>query len=179
MSRVGRRATIVPQGVTVAVNEGVLVVKGPKGEISKKLPAEINIDIEGDKALVKHTNSETKEGRALWGTFSSHLTNMVKGVVDGYEKKLLISGVGYNAVVQGDKLTLNVGFSHPIVMDIPKGLKVETKKGEITITGHDKESVGQFASKIRLKRKVEPYKGHGIYYSDEYVIRKQGKKAAT
>ena len=179
MSRVGKRTIKIPQGVTISVTNNVLFVKGPKGELSRTLPEGFEIKINEDVANVDYSKKETKSGGALWGTFASHLMNMIKGVSEGFEKKLMINGVGYTAEVKGKDIVLNLGFSHSIVMQIPDELNIETKKGEITIKSHNKETLGQFASKIRLKKPAEPYKGHGIHYSDEYVIRKQGKKATT
>ena len=179
MSRIGKQIIEIPQGVTVQVTDGSLMVKGPKGEIKRDLPKEISINIDANKATVDHSDRETQAGRSLWGTFASHLSNMIQGVTKGYEKTLIINGVGYGANVQGQNLVLTVGFSHPVNMEIPQGVSVESKKDKITISGHDKEVVGQFASNIKLVKPVEPYKGHGIHYEGEYVIRKQGKRATT
>jgi large subunit ribosomal protein L6 len=175
MSRIGKKPITIPQGTEVSVLDGVVTVKGPKGELARPLHTSITVSQEGDIVSVLPVD-QTKESSALWGTFASHITNMVAGVNTPFEKKLIIEGVGYRAEVQGSKLVMNLGFSHPVEMEIPEGLTVTVEKNNASIVGINKELVGSFASKIRLKRKPEPYKGKGIRYHDEIIRRKQGKK---
>ena len=178
MSRTAKTPTKIPQGVEVKFDKGIVSVKGPKGELKRHFRSEISVSLEEGVAKV-NLEKDSKFSRKLWGTYASHLKNMIKGVVDGYSKRLAVEGVGYRAEMQGNKLVLKVGFSHPIEVEIPKELKVEVKDNKITIEGFDKELVGSFAAKIRAIKKPEPYKGKGIRYEDEVVRRKQGKKAGT
>jgi len=176
MSRLGKKAIEIPANTDVTITENTVVVKGPKGELSLSfLPANVIITKDDEGVLVAPKDEEIFS-RALWGTYASHIRNMVAGVHTPYSKKLNIDGVGYRAELKGDTLVMQLGFSHPVEMKIPDGLTLEIVKNEITITGIDKEQVGQFAAKIRSKKKPEPYKGKGIRYSDEIVRRKQGKK---
>lgn len=178
MSRLGKQPVEVPANVEVAFQNGVLTVKGPKGELSRTVLPEIGVTVEG-KVVTFTKTKETKRSQALWGTYASHLGNMVEGVTQGFVKKLEIEGVGYKAEVQGDKLKLSVGFSHPVFLHAPKGVTVTSEQGVITVSGVDKEIVGQFAADIRAVREPEPYKGKGIHYQGEYIIRKQGKKGVA
>lgn len=177
MSRIGKQIIEIPNGVTVAINDGVLTVKGPKGELKRNFREEVKISIEDGKVSFSPTN-ETILAKALWGTYASHVNNMVKGVVAPYEKKLILEGVGYKGDVAGKDLNLALGFSHPVKVAIPEGITVTQEKGVFTFSGIDKEKVGQFASHIRSLKKPEPYKGKGFRYSDEVIRRKQGKKTA-
>lgn len=160
----------------MSVADNQLTVKGPKATLSRPIHKDVTIAV-GDDGVSVTPNQDTKLARSLWGTFSSHVSNMIHGVTEGFEKKLEIEGVGYRAEAQGNKLVLNVGFSHPVEFEVPEGLEVSVEKGVITITGADKEALGQFAANVRKVRPPEPYKGKGIHYEGEYIIRKQGKKA--
>lgn len=176
MSRIGKKPIKIPAKTEVTISDGVVTVKGPLGQISKSYKPMITIKTEGDEVILT-TNDDGLETNAMWGTYASHITNMIEGVNKEYVKKLIIEGVGYRSEVKGDKLVLLVGFSHPVEIPIPTGIKCTTEKGEITIAGIDKEMVGQFAAEVRSYKKPEPYKGKGIHYSDEVVRRKEGKKA--
>ncbi len=178
MSRLGKQPIEVPANVEVTFGGGVLTVKGPKGEISREVLPEIAVAVDGKMVTFTKTK-ETKRSQALWGTYASHLANMVEGVTQGFTKKLEIEGVGYKAEVQGDKIKLSVGFSHPVFLTAPKGVTMTSEQGVITVSGTDKEVVGQFAADIRAVREPEPYKGKGIHYQGEYIIRKQGKKGVA
>ncbi|HEY8444105.1 MAG TPA: 50S ribosomal protein L6 [Clostridia bacterium] len=179
MSRIGRKPIDVPNGVNVAVNNNVVTVKGPLGELSRKIESkDVAVKVEGGKVLVTRANDD-KESKALHGLYRTLINNMIIGVTQGYAKKLLVSGVGYKCQVAGSKLVLNIGYSNPVEVEVPNNLKVACPAPtEIEIKGIDKELVGQFAAKVRAIKKVEPYHGYGIYYSDERVVRKEGKKAA-
>ena len=178
MSRVGKNPVPVPAGVTVTIAEGNKVtVKGPKGELSRDLPVEMEIVQEGAELIVKRPN-DLKRMKSLHGLTRSLLNNMVVGVSDGYQKKLEINGVGYRAQKQGKKLTLALGYSHPVEMEDPEGIESTVEGQIITVSGIDKEKVGQFAAEIRDKRRPEPYKGKGIKYVDERIRRKVGKAGA-
>ena len=178
MSRLGKQPVTIPSGVTVTFTDGVLTVKGPKGELSRPVRDEVTVEVAGESVTLAPAN-ETKQAHALWGTYAAHLRNMVAGVTDGFEKVLEIEGVGYRAEMQGTKIVLNVGFSHPVEMDVPAGLEAAVEKNVITIKGFDKDAVGQFAANVRKVKKPEPYKGKGIRYQGEQIIRKQGKKAVA
>jgi large subunit ribosomal protein L6 len=176
MSRIGKKGIVIPEKTEVVVNNGVVSVKGPKGAMERTFRPEINIVSDGKEVtltLVK-TNNQTA---ALWGTYASHIKNMVKGVNEGFEKKLVLEGVGYKSQVSGNKLVLALGFSHPVEVEIPTGLTVKAEKNIISISGVDKELVGSFSAKVRDLKKPEPYKGKGFHYSDEVIRRKQGKKS--
>ncbi len=175
MSRIGKMPIAVPAGITVSVAENNKVtVKGPKGELSRVLPSQMTIKQEGDSITVERPNDE-KENRALHGLTRTLINNMVIGVSDGYSKTLEINGVGYRAAKQGKNLTLNLGFSHPVVMEDPEGIETKVEDNKIIISGIDKEKVGQYAAVIRDKKRPEPYKGKGIKYIDEVIRRKVGK----
>ncbi|MBQ3436322.1 MAG: 50S ribosomal protein L6 [Bacilli bacterium] len=176
MSRIGNRIITIPEGVTVSVDNNTVTVKGPKGELSQVLLKDIEMKIDGNEITLTRKNENAK---AMHGTMNAILTNMIKGVKDGYEKDLEIIGVGYRFNVQGKQLVINAGYSHPVKMEIPEGLTVTSSSNtEITVKGIDKVLVGEFAANIRKVRKPEPYKGKGIRYKDEHVRRKEGKKAA-
>lgn len=153
----------------------IVKVKGPKGELSLLLHPKVMIEKKDSELIVSVKREDNKQERALWGLFRSLLANTIKGVTEGYSKVLEINGVGYKAAVAGKKLTLNLGYSHPIEMEAPSGIEVKVEKNTITITGIDKQAVGQFAAVIRQQRPPEPYKGKGIKYSDEVIRRKAGK----
>ena len=178
MSRLAKKPINIPESVEIKIDGGLIMVKGPKGELKKEFDsAAIDIQING-KEISLQKNIETKESKALWGTYASHITNMIHGVSEGYEKKLIIEGVGFRAEVKGNNLEMALGFSHPIIVPIPDGLSVSVEKNVVSVSGIDKEMVGQFASTVRLFKKPEPYKGKGIRYEGEIVLRKQGKRAA-
>jgi large subunit ribosomal protein L6 len=175
MSRVGRAPVVIPAGVTVDLKEGNdITVKGPKGTLSRVLPAEMEIKIEDGQILVSRPN-DLKRMKSLHGLTRSLIHNMVVGVSEGYTKVLEVNGVGYRAAKQGKTLTLNLGYSHPIEMEDPEGLESSVDGNRITVSGIDKEKVGQYAAEIREKRRPEPYKGKGIKYADEVIRRKVGK----
>ena len=175
MSRIGRMPIAVPAGVTVDIAENNQVtVKGPKGTLSRVLPAEMDIKLEGAEVIVTRPN-DLKKMKSLHGLTRTLVNNMVVGVTDGYTKELEVNGVGYKAAKQGKKLVLSLGYSHPVEMEDPEGLEAVVDGNKITIKGIDKEKVGQYAAEIRDKRRPEPYKGKGIKYADEVIRRKVGK----
>ena len=176
MSRIGRMPIAIPAGVTVTIAENnVVSVKGPKGELVRELPVEMEIKEEEGKIIVTRPN-DLKRMKSLHGLTRTLISNMVTGVTAGYEKKLEINGVGYRASKAGKKLTLNLGYSHPVEMEDPEGIEtVMEGQNIIFVRGIDKEKVGQFAAEIRSKREPEPYKGKGIKYADEVIRRKVGK----
>ena len=176
MSRIGNKEITVPAGVTVNIDEHNLVsVKGPKGSLSQAISKDMIIEQNDGKILVKRP-SDNKEHISLHGLSITLINNMIVGVTEGYSKKLEIVGVGYRAAKQGKKLTLSLGFSHPVEMEDPQGIEVEVpSQTEIIVKGIDKQQVGNYASKIRDWRKPEPYKGKGIKYSGEHIRRKEGK----
>jgi large subunit ribosomal protein L6 len=177
MSRIGKQQLSIPAGVTVTFDAHAVRVKGPKGELTRSLRDEIVFKQENG-IITSEPRRNDKFSRSLWGTYMSHVQNMITGVVTPFEKKLLVEGVGFKWDVKGSDLNLSLGFSHPVVMAIPAGLTVVAEKGTLTITGTDKEAVGLFANKVRSLKKPEPYKGKGIRYSTEFIRRKQGKKSA-
>ena len=175
MSRIGRMPISVPAGVTVEIAENNHVtVKGPKGTLERTLPSEMSIVLEGDVITVTRPN-DLKKMKSLHGLTRTLLNNMVVGVTAGYTKVLEVNGVGYKVSKAGKTLTLNLGYSHPVVMEDPEGIESTVADNKITITGIDKEKVGQYAAEIRDKRRPEPYKGKGIKYADEVIRRKVGK----
>ena len=175
MSRIGRMPIAIPAGVTVEIAENNKVtVKGPKGELSRVLPAEMKITQEDGEIKVERPNDE-KKNRSLHGLTRTLINNMVVGVTDGYKKTLEVNGVGYRAAKQGKKLVLNLGYSHPVEMEDPEGLETTVEDNKIIVSGIDKEKVGQFAAEIRATRAPEPYKGKGIKYDYEVIRRKVGK----
>ena len=178
MSRIGNRELTVPAGVTVTVNDGVVSVKGPKGELSLTLKP--NIDVKVEDGIVKVTrNGEIKKTKQMHGTTNALIKNMMIGVSEGYEKGLEIIGVGYRFNPKGKVLEVNAGYSHKVQLTVPESLTVEAVSAtEITVKGISKEAVGKFAAEIREVRKPEPYKGKGIRYKGEHVRRKEGKKAS-
>ena len=175
MSRIGRMPIAIPAGVTVEVAENNKVtVKGPKGTLERVLPSEIEIKVEGATVVVSRPN-DLKKMKSLHVLTITQINNMVVGVTQGYEKKLEVNGVGYRAAKSGNKLTLSLGYSHPVEMEDPEGLECTVEGNIITVKGIDKEKVGQYAAEIRDKRRPEPYKGKGIKYADETIRRKVGK----
>ena len=178
MSRIGNRKIVVPAGVTVTNENNSVTVKGPKGELSLELVKGIEVSLEENTLTVTRPNDE-KATKAMHGTTNANIQNMIKGVTDGFQKGLEIIGVGYRFNVKGNTLVVNAGYSHPVELAVPTGLTVEqVSNTEITVKGINKFLVGKFAADVRSVREPEPYKGKGIRYKDEYVRRKEGKKAA-
>jgi len=176
MSRVGNAPIKLPDGVDLSANGAVLTAKGSKGELSMTVPSSVHVSIEDKIVMVKPVKKETS-GKAIWGTVRANINNMVAGVNTGFTRNLEINGVGYRAAMQGNKIQLNLGFSHPVEMEIPAGLSVKVENNtKIEITGADKQLLGQFASEIRAKRPPEPFKGKGVKYAEEHIVRKEGKK---
>lgn len=182
MSRIGKKPIIIPAGVEVTMEDRVVFIKGPKGELRKEFLPEIKIEIteeDGQKSIQVSVFRNGKKSIALWGLTRALLANMVEGVTNGYQKKLQIEGIGFKAVVEPENLVLNLGFSHPVKMKKEAGIEFLVEKNIVTISGIDKEQVGQVAAKIRKIKPPEPYKGKGIRYVGEYVRRKAGKKAVA
>jgi large subunit ribosomal protein L6 len=177
MSRLGKLPIELVSGTQAKIEGGFIVVKGPRGELKQQLHPLVKVDI-GEKEIVISSLGKTRKEIAFWGLYRSLIDNMVKGVVQGYEKKLEINGVGYRASVSGNKILLNVGFSHPVEYQLPEGIQASVEGNIITIIGIDKQSVGEVAAQIRKVRQPEPYKGKGIKYIDEVIRRKAGKAAA-
>lgn len=178
MSRIGKKPIVIPSGVEVAVSSGTLSVKGKGGTLTRTLHPAVSISVSGNEVSVSPTR-ETRLANALWGTYAAHVRNMIHGVTEPFVKKLQIEGIGYRAELSGATISLQIGFSHPVKAAIPEGLKVTIEKNIITISGADKEAVGQFAAVVRAKKEPEPYKGKGIRYEGEVVRQKQGKKATS
>ena len=175
MSRIGRMPIAIPDGVTVTIAENNHVtVKGPKGTLERTLPAEMEIKLEGSEVVVTRPN-DLKKMKSLHGLTRTLIHNMVVGVTDGFTKELEVNGVGYRASKAGKKLTLNLGYSHPVEMEDPEGIETKVDGNKIVVSGISKEKVGQYAAEIRDKRRPEPYKGKGIKYADEVIRRKVGK----
>lgn len=176
MSRVGKNPVPVPANVEVALSTSEVTVKGPLGTLRHNLVSDIRVEREGDSLLIKPAN-DSKQANAMSGTMRALLANMVRGVTSGFERKLTLVGVGYRAQAAGDVLNLTLGFSHPVVHQMPEGVKVETPtQTEIVIKGIDKQQVGQVAADVRAYRKPEPYKGKGVRYADEKIVLKETKK---
>jgi large subunit ribosomal protein L6 len=177
MSRIGRKPVPVPEAVTVEIAPGNIAVKGPKGELSQAYPRDMSIE-QGDGVVTVQRPTDRGEHRALHGLTRSLIANMVEGVTDGFEKRLEIQGVGYRAALKGKNLELALGFSHPVPIEAPEGIEFEVPQPtEVVVRGIDKQLVGQVAADIRKRRKPEPYKGKGIRYKGEQVLRKVGKRA--
>lgn len=174
MSRIGKRIIKIPNNVDVKIEQSSIVVRGPKGELALDIALDFEFKLENGEMTVVSKNKNID--KAIWGLMNALASNAVKGVIDGFEKKLDIQGVGYKANVQGDKLVLSLGFSHPIEIKSPDGITFNVEKNIITISGIDKQLVGETAAKIRALKVPEPYKGKGIRYVGEYVRRKAGKK---
>ena len=176
MSRIGNRKLVIPEGVTVTEENGIVTVKGPKGELTTSLVKGITLKVEENTLEVLRESDDIK---AMHGTINANINNMINGVSKGYEKQLEIIGVGYRFALKGNTIVISAGYSHPVEMQIPEGVTVELPSNtELNIKGIDKEVVGEFAANIRKVRQPEPYKGKGIRYKDEHIIRKEGKKAA-
>jgi len=177
MSRLGKLPIQLPEGTQVKVGNSFIVVKGPRGELKEKINDLVNIDIKDSELVVSVKNQENKKEKALWGLYRSLVNNMVIGVNEGFEKKLEINGVGYRATLSGEKIVLNIGYSHPVEYNLPAGVSANIEGNVITVSGIDKQLVGEVAAQIRKIRKPEPYKGKGIKYVDEVIRRKVGKAA--
>ncbi len=176
MSRIAKNPVEVPSSIDVSISGGLITAKGPNGELTLNKHELVSVDLEEGKLQVKASN-DSKLARSMSGTTRALLSNIVTGVSQGFEKKLTIIGVGYRAQVQGKNLNLTLGFSHPVVYPIPEGITIEApSQTELVIKGADKQKVGQVAAEIRAYRPPEPYKGKGVRYTDEYVVRKQAKK---
>lgn len=177
MSRIAKKPIVLPPKTEASYSGGVMTVKGPLGTLTKAFRPHIKVTV-ADGAITLEQAFKSLQSDALWGTYASHIKNMIAGVNKPYEKKLIVEGIGYKADVKGKDLVLNVGFSHPVAIPIPADLAVKSEKNTITVSGIDREKVGQLAAVIRATKKPEPYLGKGIRYSDEVIRRKQGKKAA-
>ena len=176
MSRIGNRILTIPAGVTIDVNDSVVTVKGPKGELSTNIDKNITVEVDGTELKVTRKNDNFK---TVHGTAIANIKNMIVGVSTGFEKKLEAVGVGYRFTVKGNELVINAGYSHPVNIKVPAGITLESPSNtELFIRGIDKQAVGQFAAEVRSIREPEPYKGKGIRYTDEHIIRKEGKRAA-
>lgn len=176
MSRIGNRILTIPENVTISIDGNVVTVKGPKGELSTEVNRNITVEVNGNELKTLRRNDNFKH---FHGTANANIRNLIVGVTEGFEKKLEILGVGYRFTQKGEKLNVAAGFSHPVELDVPAGLTIEVpSNNQLFIRGIDKQLVGEFAANVRAIRKPEPYKGKGIRYSDEIVIRKAGKKAA-
>ncbi len=177
MSRLGKLPIILGENTQAKIENGFVIVKGPKGELKERENKLVDLQINDKKIIVSVKNPNSKKEKAFWGLMRSLIQNMVTGVEEGFSKQLEINGVGYKASVAGKKVTLNVGFSHPVEYDLPEGITVTVEKNVITIAGISKQSVGEVAAQLRKVKKPEPYKGKGIKYIDEIIRRKESKTA--
>ncbi len=175
MSRIGKQGILIPAGIKVTQSGDTLTVAGPKGTLTKNFRDDIAITIT-DKLITLNIKRNDKFSKSLWGTYASHIKNMIKGVETPYQKKLILEGVGFKSEVKGKEFHFALGFSHPVIVKIPEGITATAEKNVITITGIDKELVGSFTAAVRALKKPEPYKGKGMRYEDEVIRRKQGKK---
>ncbi len=178
MSRIGLQTIIIPEKVEIKIEENVIKAKGPKGELEQDFPGHIKVEQVEEGLKVSIANDKEKQQKSDWGTYASLIKNILQGVSEGFNKQLEIQGVGYGFDVQGKKLVLKVGFSHPVEMELPEGLEAKLDKNILTLSGINKQLLGNFAAKVRKVRPPEPYKGKGIRYVDEYVRKKAGKQAA-
>ncbi len=179
MSRIGKQTINIPDGVNVDVKDGVVTVKGPKGELKRTLNEKVTVNVSDGVVTCDVVNKEDKEERSLWGTYASHIKNMVVGVSEGFTKELEVNGVGYRVSTSGKDLKLEVGYSHPVLYNLPDEVSATVDKNSIKLESADKELLGRVAAEIRAVRKPEPYKGKGIKYVDEVIRRKAGKSAKT
>ncbi|HBV33557.1 TPA: 50S ribosomal protein L6 [Patescibacteria group bacterium] len=177
MSRLGKLPIIIPPGVTVTVAQTLVTIKGPKGELKENLPRQVQIDATSERVVVKLKHPDHNEDRSFWGLARQLIANAVIGVSEGFKKQLEINGVGFRAATEGKNLVLNVGFSHPVNFPLPDGITAKVEKNVITIEGASKQQVGEIAAQVRNVRPPEPYKGKGIKYMNEIIIRKAGKLA--
>jgi large subunit ribosomal protein L6 len=178
MSRIGRKPLPLPKGVSLSQKPGSFGVKGPKGELQKALPAGVSLKVEGDMLVVSRAD-DSRENRSKHGLMRAHLANMVKGVTEGWTRELEINGVGYRAEVTGDSVTMALGYSHPVIFKLPKGVAAKVDKNRLILSSADRDLVGQTAAKVRELRPPEPYKGKGVKYLEEVIKRKVGKAGAT
>lgn len=178
MSKIGKKNILIPQGVTVEISGSTVTIKGPKGELTRTFPSDFSFRLEGNELSVMPPEKMKKDTPASWGTTRAHLANMVRGVTEGFSKVLEFEGIGYRAETNPKELALHVGFAHPVRLPIPEGLSVTVSKNTITVSGVDKEMVGEFAARIRRAKPPEPYKGTGIRYQGEVIKRKAGKRLA-
>jgi large subunit ribosomal protein L6 len=174
MSRIGKLPIQIPSGVTITVDSGDVTVKGPKGELKQFITPDVTVNVE-DGVLTVVRKDDSKTARSQHGLMRALINNMVTGVTSGFEKKLEVNGVGFRVAGGGQNLEMSLGFSHPVKYTAPEGINISVNKMEITVAGHDKQQVGQVAAEIRALKKPEPYKGKGIKYADEVIIRKAGK----
>ncbi len=179
MSRIGKKIITIPKTVTVTVQDSAVFAKGPKGEATLSVPSAIMVSSQEGILTVSVENPLVKQNRALWGTYRQHIANLIEGVLNGFEKKLELVGVGYKASVKGDVVVLEVGFSHPVEIPLPSGIKATLEKNVLTLWGTDKQVLGEVTANIRRIRPPEPYKGKGIKYVGEVIRRKAGKAAKT
>jgi large subunit ribosomal protein L6 len=177
MSRIGKKPIVIPVNVEVKLANNELIVKGPKGELKQKIHPQVKIEEKDKQLILTVEEPENKSQKALWGLFASIINNMIVGVTQGYEKNLEVIGVGFKVNIQGQKLVLNLGFSHPVEYQLPTGINAEVGKNTIKLTGIDKKLIGEVAAQIRRIKKPEPYQGKGIKYADEIIKKKAGKAA--
>lgn len=175
MSRVGKKPVVLPAGVTASLSGTVLSVTGPKGTLKQEVHPQVTVTIEGSEIVASVAKPEDRRQRSLWGLFRALIQNMVDGVTTGFTKVLELNGVGFKVAATPKEITMALGFSHPVVVPIPSDITVVVEKNTITISGSDRQRVGQFAAEVRELKKPEPYKGKGIKYSDEVILRKAGK----
>ncbi len=178
MSRIGKKPIEITEGTKVELKDGVFSVVGPKGTLNFKFSSEVEVKI-SEKEIVVESKNESKNSSALWGTTARLIENMIKGVNSGYQKQLELNGVGFRMAVQGKKINMALGFSHPVEVEVPEGLEVKIENNILTVSGIDKQKVGQFAATIKSLKPVEPYKGKGFKYVGEIVRRKEGKKSVA
>ncbi|MDO8529227.1 MAG: 50S ribosomal protein L6 [bacterium] len=179
MSRIGKKPIEIPEGVKVEIKDGKFFATGPKGSLSFSFSQEMEIKISEKEILVVNNKEKTGENSAIWGTTARIIENIIKGVTLGFQKQLELNGVGYRMALQGKKITMALGFSHPVEVEIPSGIEAKIENNILTISGIDKQAVGQFSAEIKLLKPVEPYKGKGFRYVGEIVRRKEGKKSVT
>lgn len=178
MSRVGKKPIEIPEGITVEVGKSKISAKGPKGSLDLDFNMEVSVSVKDNKVIVEKIGN-SKKSPAIWGTSARLIANMLKGVKEGFSKQLELNGVGYRMAVQGKKINMALGFSHPVEVAIPEGIEVKIENNIMSISGIEKQKVGQFAADIKALKPVEPYKGKGFKYVGEIVRRKEGKRAAT
>lgn len=175
MSRLGRQPIVLPTGVSAELAAGLIVIKGPKGELKEEIHSQVQVELKDKTLFLSVKDEKDRKQKALWGLFASLIRNMIVGVTEGFVKQLEINGIGFGAAVSGRNLVLNIGFSHPVNFSIPAGLEIKVEKNLISISGISKQLVGEVAAQIRRLKKPEPYKGKGIKYIDEQIVRKTGK----
>jgi large subunit ribosomal protein L6 len=178
MSRIGRKPLVLPKGVTLSQKPGTVGLKGPKGELTRSVPSGVSLKVDGSKVVVERAD-DSRENRSKHGLMRAHLGNMLKGVTDGWTRELEINGVGYRAEVSGDAINMALGYSHPVIFKLPKGVGAKVEKNRLMLSSVDRDLVGQTAAKVRELRPPEPYKGKGIKYVEEIIKRKVGKAGAT